>query len=284
MLRSHGLFDFLTYRSHNTSFEGSENLLVSLILGILRAIIPIVGLVGCPQSKVISQELHDKSGVLVRFLVQCVELGNGIIESLLRNLASLVRRIENLVVEDREVEGQSQSDRMRWWKIRGGNSTGSLVGIEGGSARLLADITSLELREITVVVSLHFVVEDLGLLGSGVGDQRLLDDSENVIADLNKFSLNLGLVVLDDGHLVGVSLLFDGSHDSPRSTAGPDHVLVGDREQVALLDGQLLWLTGNILHVGDHFIESLGLFSQFSYEGDKETTAQSVNGSMVELR
>ena len=113
-----------------------------------------------------------------------------------------------------------------------------------------------------MVITLHLVEEYLGLLGGGVGDEGLLDDAEDVVADVDELGLDLGLVVLDDGHLVGVALLLDGGDDAPRRTAGTDDVLVGDGEKVALLNGELLGLLGHLLHVGDHLIEALGLLGK----------------------
>ena len=220
------------------------------------------GLVGGPQGEVVAEELHDEGGVLVRLLRQSVELGDGIVEGLLGDVAGAVGAVEDLVVEDGEVEGKAEADGVGGGKVGGGNAGGSLVGIEGSRSGSLAGGTGLELGEVTVVVTLHLVVEDLGLLGGGVGDKRLLDDAEDVIADVDELGLDLGLVVLDDGHLVGIALLLDGGDDAPGRTAGADDVLVGDGEEVALLDGELLGLLGNLLHVGNHLIEALGLLGE----------------------
>ena len=113
-----------------------------------------------------------------------------------------------------------------------------------------------------MVVTLHLVVEDLGLLGGGVGDERFLDDAEDVITDVAKLILDLHLVVLDDGHFVGVPLLLDGGYHAPGCSAGSNDVLVGDGEEVTLFNSQFLWLSGDVLHVGDHLIEALGLFGE----------------------
>ena len=79
---------------------------------------------------------------------------NGVIESLLRKVASLIRGVENLVVEDGEVEGKTETDGMCGRKISLGNVGSGSVGLErlvGGSLALVA---KSELGKITVVVTL----------------------------------------------------------------------------------------------------------------------------------
>ena len=90
----------------------------------------------------------------------------------------------------------------------------------------------------------------------------LVEDLEDVVADVGQLSLNLVPVCLDLGDLLGVVLrfllLFDGGDDAPRSTAGTDDlnkqscqgfcsfdaesitdILVGHGQQVTLLDREL---------------------------------------------
>ena len=61
---------------------------------------------------------------------------------------------------------------------------------------------------------------------------------------------------------LGLFLLLDGRDDPPRSTAGTNHVLVRDREQVALLDSQLDVHLGDKAHRLDHLFVPLTLLSQ----------------------
>ena len=89
---------------------------------------------------------------------------------------------------------------------------------------------------------LHLMIENLGLSRLSLGDQRLIEDVKNILANLLEFGLNL-LTVLADGRYVLVGafrflLLLDGGDDAPRSTSGTYNVLVGNREKVALIDGQ----------------------------------------------
>ena len=78
--------------------------------------------------QVVSQQLHDECGILVALFTQCVELGNSIIKSLFCEVASLIRRVEDLVVEDGEVQRETKTDWVSWREISAGNFGGVLVG------------------------------------------------------------------------------------------------------------------------------------------------------------
>ena len=55
---------------------------------------------------------------------------NGIVERLLGKMASLIRRIKDLVVEHREIQSQTKADRVSGRKIRGGNVGSGLVCLQ----------------------------------------------------------------------------------------------------------------------------------------------------------
>ena len=48
-------------------------------------------------------------------------------------------------------------------------------------------------------------------------------------------------------------LLLDAGDDPPGGSPGPDHVLVGDRQEISLLHCQLHVQGGDVLHCLDHF-------------------------------
>lgn len=85
----------------------------------------------------------------------------------------------------------------------------------------------------------------------------LLEDVEDVFADLCELALDLLSIGPDHGDLglvaLGLFLLLDGRDDAPAGTTGSDYVLVSYGEQVALFDGQLLIRRRDALHVLDHF-------------------------------
>lgn len=185
-------------------------------------------------------------------------------------MACLVRRVENLIVENGEVKGKTQADGVGGSKVSLSDFSGILVGGQRVVGRSLALLTEGELGEITVVVTLpvsewlvsfffrflmlyvegvgdqkdtyeilHLVIEDLGLSSLGGGNEMVIENLEDIFADIGQLSLDLLTVLLDEGDLSLVSfrlfLLLNGSNDSPGGTSGTDDVLVGNRQQVALL-------------------------------------------------
>lgn len=231
--------------------------------------------------QVVPQELHDEGGVLVALLAQGVELckvvvstiqsqsvaskltSNGIVKGKLGEMAGLVGRVQDFVVEDREVQGQAEADGVGGGKLGLGDLGSSLVGLERGIGSTLAAVTDGELSQVTVVVTLHLVVEDLGLAALGGLDEVLVQNLEDVVTDLGQLGLNLLAVLLDQSDLrlvaFGLLLLLDRGDNSPRSTAGTDDVLVGNRQQIPLLNGELHISRGNDLHVLDHLCIALSI-------------------------
>ena len=63
-----------------------------------------------PESEIIPEELHDQRAIAVGLLGQGVELGNSIIKGLLGKVARTVRRVQDLIVEDGEVERKTKAD------------------------------------------------------------------------------------------------------------------------------------------------------------------------------
>lgn len=132
--------------------------------------------------QVISQELHNEGRILVALLTQGIEFckvvrvvrvfsctcfigltSNSIIESLLGEVASLIRRVQNLVVEDGEVESQTKTDWVGWGKVGLGNFGGVLVSLKRLISRLLSLVTDGELGKVTVVISLPERLSALGM-------------------------------------------------------------------------------------------------------------------------
>jgi hypothetical protein len=111
------------------------------------------------------------------------------------------------------------------------------------------------LREGT---NLHLVVENLGLVGGGGRDEEVIKNVQDVITDGRQLLLDLAAVVLDAADVVLVTLvlllLLDRGDNAPRGTTGTNNVLVGDREQVTLLNSELDLEVGDLLHGLNHLV------------------------------
>lgn len=83
-----------------------------------------------PEGQVVAEELHDESAVPVGLLGQRVELGDGVIKGLLGQVARTVGRVQDLVVEDGEVEGKTQANRVGRGELGLGNVGGALEAKE----------------------------------------------------------------------------------------------------------------------------------------------------------
>lgn len=130
-----------------------------------------------------------------------------------------------------------------------------LVSLVGSSGSVLALLAGGKLSEITVVITLpvtqigldgilrvrmpdkivaniHLMVENLGLASLGLGDQALVENVEDILADRLEFGLNLLAVIADGADvLVGaLRLLFllDRGDDAPRCSPCAYDVLVCD--------------------------------------------------------
>ena len=73
---------------------------------------------------------------------------------MLGEVASLVRGVQDLVVEDREVESETQADWVSRRQLGLGNLGGSLVSLKRLVCGILALVANSELSEVSVVVTL----------------------------------------------------------------------------------------------------------------------------------
>ena len=79
---------------------------------------------------------------------------DGVIESLLGQMTSLIGSIKNLVVEDGEVKGKTQANGVGRGKLSLSDFRGSLVCFKRLVGRLLAAITDSKFGKVAVVVTL----------------------------------------------------------------------------------------------------------------------------------
>ena len=84
------------------------------------------------------------------------------------------------------------------------------------------------------------MIEHLGFTRLGLGDQRLIEHVEHILADFLQLGLDL-LTVITDGadvlvRALGLLLLLNGGDDAPRGTSSTDDILVSDRQKIPLVD------------------------------------------------
>lgn len=117
---------FFTSLALFSSRSRTRRLLLWLVL--LGSTLGLVAFRRSPQGQVVTQELHDQSAVPVAFLGQRVELSNRVIERLLGQVAGTVGRVEDFIVKDGEVEGETETDGVRGGQVSLGNVGGVLSG------------------------------------------------------------------------------------------------------------------------------------------------------------
>jgi len=228
--------------------------------------------------QVVSQQLHDECGILVAFLAESIKLGNSIIEGLLSKVASLVGGVEDLIVEDGEVQGETESDWVSRSEIGLGNLSRSLVCLQGLVGRFLSLVGGGEFGEVTMIITLpvealalvlcarertrscsHLVIENLGFASLSRSNQMLVKDLKDVFADLAELLFDRLAVLLDEFDLSLIAfrffLLLDGCDDSPGGTTSTNDVLVGNRQKISLFYREFLICRSNDLHVLNHFYD-----------------------------
>lgn len=82
---------------------------------------------------------------------------NCVIKRLLGKMAGLIGGTEDLVVEDREVEGKSKANRMSGSKISSSDLGGRLVSFQRLVGRILALVANGKFGEVTVIVALPVI-------------------------------------------------------------------------------------------------------------------------------
>lgn len=181
-----------------------------------------------PEGQVITEQLHDQSGVLVGSLRQLIELGDGLIEGILGQLAGSLLVLQDLEEAHRIVKSKTQMDRMGGCKRFLGSLVGLLVKMSGIFVVVVVDSS---LGSVTVVITSHLQVKHDRFVGGTalltVRDELLLQKVEDTNTDIIQLLLDLGLV--GGNHLIegvaGANTVVSGAVDvSPRGTTGTDDI------------------------------------------------------------
>ena len=171
-------------------------------------------------------------------------------------------------MEDRVVEGKTKSDGVGGLEVLLGLLSGLLVSLMSVVSGLISLFTGGVFRDVSVVISLHFVVEDLGLGVGSLGDKAGVDQVEDFVAVFIELSLDLALVASEETDILGsllFLLLFNGGKGSPGGSSGSDGVLEGNRKEVSLLNGEVGVGSDDLVHGVEHVLEALGLLGDLGH-------------------
>jgi hypothetical protein len=146
---------------------------ISLIISELALSVSTFNKITCPKSKVISQKLHYSSWISVLFLFKCVQILNGCVESLLGQFAGKFWRAHDFIIENRVVQGKTQSNWMSSLEFLGFFLC-LFIRILCAIDNWFSFITLLEFTKISIIISFHLVEEHDGLwVGRVIEEFRL---------------------------------------------------------------------------------------------------------------
>jgi hypothetical protein len=218
-----------------------------------------------PKGEVLLKEFNDGLSIAEVVFFKLVNLVEGLLEGVVGKGASLRVVLHDFVVEDREVEGETQLDRVASGKLDG---VGLVVGNERALLHFLKLGTLCVLGDVAVVVADHLDEESLGLTIAGLGKHLVLNDVDDAVAVTNQLLLDLVLVGGESFSELGVlRVLLDSGNGAASGALGRDQVLESDGDEVALIGRDVSALdVEDGLEVGNHVVEALGLLGDASEE------------------
>ena len=182
-------------------------------------------------------------------------------ESVVGEFAGLGVILEDFVVEDREVESESELDGVACGELDGVGLFISLLGLllnlfESGVLSVLGDVA--------VVVTNHLDEEGLGLIGAVAVEDAAVDHVYELLAVTHKLFLDLLLVGKKGGvELRVLGVLLDGGNSAASSSLSGDEVLESDGQKVSLIG-----VNGATLDNEDFLEEVNHVFEALSLLGD----------------
>jgi hypothetical protein len=223
-------------------------------------LVAVVLLFLLPEGQVLLEELDDALCVTEIVFLEFINLVESFLKGAVGELAGGLVVFHHLVVEDREVKGETKLDGVAWWEL-------NLVSFVVSFERVLLDLLKLGilgvLSDVAVVVADHLDEEGLGLTVAVLGEDFVVNHVNNLLAVTGEFFFDFILVAGKCIRKLGVlGVLLNCSNRAAGSALGADEVLKGDREKVALVRGDFSAL--NVEDFGkevDHVFEALCLFS-----------------------
>jgi len=132
-----------------------------------------------PESQVLLKELNDALCIAEVILLELINLIKSLLQGTVRQLTGLGVILEHLIVEDTEVQGEPELDRVASGKI---NGIGLLIGLLCLLFYLLELCIFRVLSDVAVVITDHLDKESLGLVGTFAIEDAIVDDIDNLLA------------------------------------------------------------------------------------------------------
>ena len=94
-------------------------------------------------------------------LFDLINISNGIIKGLFGQLTGFAWVVLNLIVEDRVVEGKTESNWVGCFKVFLSFFSGRFVSFMGIISSFIMFSSRGVFRDVSIIISFHFVIEDL---------------------------------------------------------------------------------------------------------------------------
>jgi len=218
-----------------------------------------------PEGEVLLEEFDDALGVTEVVFLELIDLIECLLESVVGEFAGLGVILEDFIVEDREVESESELDGVASGKI---DAVGLFVGFLGLSLDFFKLVGLGILGDVAVVVTNHLDEEGLGLIGAVGVEDAAVDHIDDLLAVTHKLILDLLLVGKKGGvELRVLGVLLDGGNSAASSSLSGDEVLESDGQKVSLIGVNGATLDNeDLLEEVNHVFETLGLLGDTGEE------------------
>ena len=144
-----------------------------------------------PEGEVLLEELDDALGIAEVVLLKLVDLVEGLLESVVSELARFCVILEHFVVEHGEVEGEAELNGVASGKLDVVSLFISLLGLH---LDILEELVLGVLGNVAVVIANHLDEECLGLFRAVGVEDAVVDHVDDLLAVTLELGLDLSLV------------------------------------------------------------------------------------------
>ena len=144
-----------------------------------------------PEGEVLLEELDDALGIAEVVLLKLVDLVEGLLESVISELARFRVILEHFVVEHGEVKGEAELNGVASGKL---DSVSLFISLLGLQLDIFEELVLGVLGNVAVVIANHLDEECLGLLRAVGVEDAVVDHVDDLLAVTLELRFNLSLV------------------------------------------------------------------------------------------